>query len=643
MTQPVPPAVLLIALLLVCVGPTAAVNLGNIPARPVAPELPLAHFFETRRLTQLEIAPDNRTLYALRNDGRVRNVFAIDLASAEMRQLTRFDEPVRRFFVDPGNRFLIIVQDERGDETHDLYRFDLASGAVNRLTRTPGGDTCTVCGLSPDGEALYFTRTHDGRRAADVWRVATASGRLSRQLAGRGRLLECEDISPDGRHLLLGEHVGISERHLGLLDLGTGRARAIMQAPGSNNVDAGFAPDGAYFLSAWHSDRIRLWHYRHGDRAPAPVALPFDNDIDSLSLHSDGRVAVIGYRQALTGGTAIFIDGFDEMQTYGFAADDIQDAVFSRDDPALGIVTVENATTPPRYYLVGRQDPVLLYDANRSGIDNRFFADVRSLAVPGFDGLGIPVHLFIPNGTSADRPRPVILMIHGGPEQHIDPVYMARIQFLANRGFIVVTPNVRGSTGFGRRYAELALGDWGGAHIRDSVAVAGFVRSLDFVDGENLFVAGSSFGGFSVMSLITQYPVTFRAAVNFFGITDFATFTDNLPSYQQRSLPGDLGFDPRTDPVRNRELSPLYHIDRIRIPLQVHQGANDRRVPRSQSDRLVQRLRELGREVEYHVYPDEGHGFSRFANERAAFDRMLAFFRRNMRRTQSAGAGDGTH
>jgi dipeptidyl aminopeptidase/acylaminoacyl peptidase len=132
------------------------------------------------------------------------------------------------------------------------------------------------------------------------------------------------------------------------------------------------------------------------------------------------------------------------------------------------------------------------------------------------------------------------------------------------------------------------------------------------------------------MSLVTQYPDTFRAAVDFSGFTELATFVDSWPLYLQRNLFAELGFDPRSDRARNRALSPLYHVDRIRIPLQIHQGANDIRVPRVQSDWLVQRMRGMGHTVEYFVYPDEGHGFTRFENERVAYQRLVAFLRRQL-------------
>jgi len=606
------------------------IALGDIPQRPLAPEFPFERFLQTRQLDQLHFAPDNRSLYFTRNDGRVENVFAIDLASRTLRQVTHFDEPVTEFLPDHRGRFLIVAQDSGGNENFDLYRFDLASGERVRLTAAGDGDTTLLCGLSPDDRLLYYAQTRDRRREAGLWQVEVDTGTARELLPGNGHTYDCEQLSEDGRYLLFGELVGFDERHLGLLDLASGARRDIARSPGVNNVDAFFAGDLVYFRSALGADRFRLWRYSIATAEAALVGLPFDNDIDRFAMYAQGRVAVIGYRSALRGLTEVFIDGFETPDSFGLPRETIAGAVFSDSDPRLGVVFTETADTPRRYYLVGGDTPQLLYDANQSGIDSRLFAAARSVLVPSFDSLDIPVHLFIPNGTSACTPRPALFLIHGGPEDHIDPVYQSVAQFLANRGFIVVAPNVRGSTGFGKYYASLDNGDWGGGHVRDIVAVAAAVGSLDFVAGDNLFVAGESFGGFSVMSLITRHPMAFRAAVDLFGFTELASFVDSWPRYLQRHLFVELGFDPRSDPLRNWMLSPLYHVARIRIPLQIHQGANDSRVPRAQSDRLVRRMRELGHSVEYFVYSDEGHGFTRRDNEALAWQRVVAFLRRHL-------------
>ncbi|MEA2094438.1 MAG: alpha/beta fold hydrolase [Pseudomonadota bacterium] len=608
----------------------AIINLGDIPSRPVAPQYPFERFLQIRDISGLEFSADNHTLYFLRNDGRVDNVFAIDLADRNLRQVTTYGEPVHALLVGRKGRYLITARDTGGNERYDLYRFDLKTGATLQLTESGVGDMSFPCDLSPDGAVLYYGTSRNARSESDLWRLDLLTRKKQLILPANGRLLECGQASPDGRLLLFREFVDNNEQHLGLLDLSTGKTRYILRVPGVNNVDAGFSEGRVYFLNAMGADSFHLWQYQRGSPLPTLAEPPVPHPIESLSLQAAGRVAVVKYRAALTTRTAILVDHFGKLSTFGLPEEEITGAVFSRSDPKIGVIVTANATMPPRYFLSGTAGPELLYDANQSGINTRYLAKARSLRVPSFDGLKVPVHLFIPNGTSAESPRPAIFWIHGGPEAHIDPVFNSRIQFLANRGFIVVTPNVRGSTGSGKRYASLDDGDWGGGHIRDIAEVAGFVRQLDFVEGDNLFILGESFGGFSVLSLITRYPEVFRAAVDISGMSELATFVDSWPPYVDNYVLQELGFDPRRDATRNRTISPLYHVERIRLPLQIHQGLNDRRVPKAQSDQMVGRMRSLGLKVEYHVYEDDGHGFSRIPNEQAAFNRIIDFLDRHI-------------
>ncbi len=614
-----------------CATAYASSDLEEIATSPVAPQYPVGRFFQIHDLSDLAFSPDNRTLYFVRNDGRVDNVFAIDLAGRTTRRVTAYREPVHELLVGRKGRYLFVTRDVGGNESYSIYRFDLASGETRQLTRTGAGDISYLCDLSPDGTVLYYGESRNGRSQSDLFRLELETGERRILLPADGRLLECGEVSEDGRFLLFREFVNNHEKHLGLLDLSTGKARYILRAQGVNNVDAGFSADSVYFLNAMGSDGFRLWKYRIGDPLPKLAKRPMPNALESLSLQAGGRIAVIRYRSGLASRTAILAGDFAEQRTFGLPQEAIAGAVFSRTDPTIGIIVTADAAMPRRYWLLGSEGPQLLYGANQSGIDTDHFAQSRSLRVPSFDGLLVPVHLFVPNGTSEQSPRPAIFLIHGGPQEHIDPEFNSRIQFLANRGFIVVTPNVRGSSGFGKGYAMLDDGDWGGGHVRDIVEVAGFVRALDFVDKDNLFILGESFGGFSVLSLITQYPHIFRAAVSISGMAELADFVDSWPPYAHSYVLLELGFDPKRNPQRNRAVSPLYRLHRIRIPLQIHQGRNDRRVPKEQIDRLVARMRGLGLSVEYHVYQDEGHGFLRARNEQAAFSRIVDFFRRHVR------------
>lgn len=610
---------------------SSSIDLGDIPMRPATPRLLFDRFFQIRNISNLQFSPDNRTLYFIRSDGRVKNVFALDLGTRALRQITQYNEPVRRFLVAHRGTFLITLQDIDGNESFNLYQFDLSNGNILKLTDSTNDDRSLPCDLSPDDRFLYFMQTRNGRSESDLLRLDFKSRHVKIVLPAQGRLLECGKVSADGRYLIFREFVDNNEAHLGLVDLATGKARYILRRPGVNNLDAGFSGDRIYFLNAMAADGLRLWQYRIGAPFPNLTDFPIPRYIDSLSLQVQGDIAVIRYRDGVSSDLAIFTDHFQRNIEMTLPGEKITGAVFSESDPQTAVIMTANADQPHRFYMVDQHSPILLYDSNQSGIDNNFFTRARSVRVASFDGLQIPVHLFIPNGTSTTTKRPVIFWIHGGPEQHIDPEYINKIQFLANQGYIVVAPNVRGSTGFGKCYALLDNNDWGGGHVRDIVEVATFVSALDFVDGDNLFILGESFGGFSVLSLITQYPKVFRAAISISGMTDLASFVDSWPDYVVRNVLHEIGFDPRVDTRRNYITSPLYHVKNIRIPLQIHQGQNDKRVVKAQSDALVARMRQLGLSVEYYVYQNEGHGFSRYENVKQVYQRIVAFLERHLR------------
>ena len=279
---------------------------------------------------------------------------------------------------------------------------------------------------------------------------------------------------------------------------------------------------------------------------------------------------------------------------------------------------------PARLFVSERGETRLLLDTDETGLPEGAFARYQSHWVKSFDGTEIPTHLLIPAFATAERPLPMLLWVHGGPDEHQDPIYSSGLQRLASAGFVVVLPNVRGSSGFGTGFQAMDNGDWGGAHIRDLLAVAAFTARLDLVADRPRFIGGDSFGGFSVLSAIIQYPTAFDGAVDLFGISDIGSFYRGLPDPVRPQLIRELGFDPLRHPERARAISPLHHVERIVTPLQIHQGIHDSRVPIEQSRRLVESLHKRAIPVEYFEYA-EGHGFMYLENRVLYRERMIRF------------------
>jgi dipeptidyl aminopeptidase/acylaminoacyl peptidase len=242
---------------------------------------------------------------------------------------------------------------------------------------------------------------------------------------------------------------------------------------------------------------------------------------------------------------------------------------------------------------------------------------------PTHDGRLIPAWLYRPAG---DGPHAVVLSIHGGPEAQERPRYNygGLYQYLINRGIGVLAPNVRGSTGYGSAYQRLIHRDWGGAELGDFVAAARYLGSLDWVDAGRIGVFGGSYGGFATLSCLSRHPEFWACGVALVGPSNLVTLARSVPPTWRHMMAAWLG-DPDTEADYLLSRSPVSYAEAIRAPLFVIQGANDPRVVKAESDQIVEALRSRGVDVQYDVYEDEGHGFTKRENETKAFGDTAEF------------------
>ena len=242
---------------------------------------------------------------------------------------------------------------------------------------------------------------------------------------------------------------------------------------------------------------------------------------------------------------------------------------------------------------------------------------------PTHDGREIPAYLYRPHGPG---PVGVVLSIHGGPEYQERPAYnySGFYQYLLSRGIGVLAPNVRGSTGYGTAYQKLIHHDWGGDELKDLDHAHRYLAAQDWVEASRIGVFGGSFGGFATLSCVSRLPGRWAAAVALFGPSNLVTFVSSVPPTWRRAMAEWIG-DVETERDFLLARSPITYADDIDTPLFVIQGANDQRVVQAESDQIVERLRERGVDVRYDVYPDEGHGFAKRANEAKALSDAADF------------------
>jgi len=622
---------IIILLIISCstIGKNKTTNLDSteISMRKPAPSFKYESFYKTANISNLKISKDENTVYFLKKD-RVDNIYAYSTVTKVITPITKYSEKVNTFLLGPEGKFIYLEKDNGGSEIYDIYRFNLKTKKTRQLTFGKNIKPSYMCSLTKDGSKLFYSQSLKMWGKSEIKELNTKSGQSKTILKSNDTTWYCSDsLSKDENKIGLVRFIHNNEIHAGYLDIKSKKPVIFLNEKNVKNNNLTMHENNIYFLSTRSSNFSRIWKYNTSSKSLSLMPLEYKSDIQEFTFHAAGNSTTVKYRGTLNSKFDVYNGVFKSKRRYkGDFSKYLSHAVFSQ---SKSVLVKSTSHIPDQYYIQSKQNVELFYDSNTSGIANKYFTMSRSTFIKSFDGTMVPAHFYIPNGTAKNKKKPAIIMIHGGPEQHFDAAYSGISQFWANRGFIVVTPNVRGSTGFGKKYQFMDNGDWGGGHIKDIIATSQFVKNMDIVDRENVFLVGGSFGGFSVMSTITQYPNEFKAAVNIFGPTEFNHFVRSLPTPAQKYFIGELGFDPRKDTLKNKKVSPLYHVENISIPLQIHQGSNDVRVPKRQSDLLVKKIKDRGINVDYVIYPDEGHGFTKFKNSKKCFVSIADFFEKN--------------
>ena len=296
------------------------------------------------------------------------------------------------------------------------------------------------------------------------------------------------------------------------------------------------------------------------------------------------------------------------------------------------IVAARRSEAPASYYVFDRAAKKVskLYDEHPA-LTKAPLAPKKGVVIKARDGLSLPAYLTTPAGVEPKN-LPMVLLIHGGPWYRDYDNYDPEVQLLANRGYAVLQVNYRGSTGFGLEFLNAGTGQWGRGTQEDLYDSVQWAIDQGIADPKRIAAMGWSGGGFATLLALEQRPDLFACGVDGVGPAELATLYQTTPSYWTNIMPrwrrrgGDFDHDEKL----NREVSPLYHVDKIRDPLLIGQGKNDPRVPIENADGMVAALRKAKHEVIYVVYPDEGHGFARPENNLDFYGRVEEFLAKHL-------------
>jgi len=618
--------------------PKSVVSSANPTAGPVS----IAQLYYTRNTFGPAWSPDGTEVVFTTNlTGRL-NLWKVSAAGGFPIQLLQSEDRQSGAVWSPDGKWIVFEQDFGGGELYDLFAVSRDGGEVVNLTNTPDvsetsarwspdgsmialeyrpktASTVNIALLdwrtrevrkltheatsnrewygaiwSWDGKTIYATRANAGHTDSDVYRVDVASGNIENLTPHKGDVLySVSSVSPDGKTLLISSNEKGGYENVALLDVASKQR-------------------------TWVTDL--KWEARSGDFSP-------DGKSFTYVVNADGRTDIfIAARKSGRKEKVPFPEGINVPEGNPRA--------YSAKGDRL-LVSHQSSTEPADlwvYDIASKKPRQLTYSAVASLNPSRLPAS-QLVHYKTFDGQTVSAFLWMPFNLKRDGTNPGIVLPHGGPTGQTVDSFSKTAAALASRGYACIAPNVRGSTGYGMQFQRANYKDLGGGDLQDEVYAARFLAATGYVDPAKIGITGGSYGGYMAMIAIGRTPDVWGAAVELFGITDWLTEQEHEEPTLQQYDQSILG-DPVKDRKSYEDSSPIKYFKNAKAPLLILQGTNDIRDPKEEAEQAETMLKQEGKVVDAHYYPDEGHGFAKRENQIDAMQRTVEWFDRYLKNRQ---------
>jgi len=623
----------LLAALFVFASPFVSVaGAANLP-----PLIPVEDFFRNPEVARFVLSPDGTKLAFLRPWERRLNIYVRDLESGEERRLTSVTDRDLSGFFWKGSDRIVFSRDAGGDENFHLFLVSVDGDAEPKeLTPFPGVRTFVIDDLENAPRYMLISMNKRNPEVFDVYRIDLETGELTLIAENPGNITGWM-TDHDGRLRIAVQTDGVNRSLLYRADEDEPFKTLLTTSFRNAFWPLMFSFDNRLLYVASNLDRDRMAIHTFDPDANEVLDLVFEHEKVDVSrlISSRKRRVVTGVVYTIDKTQIHFFDDerrqLQETLEEKFPGHHI--AVTSMDDDERRVVF---ATYSDRsrgvLYLYDRETGEVEKLADLAPwLNEEYMAHMKPIRFTSRDGLEIPGYLTLPLGVEGVN-LPVVVIPHGGPSARDVWGFDPEAQFLANRGAAVLQVNFRGSTGFGRAFWEAGFRQWGGDMQHDVTDGVKWLIEQGIADPERIAIYGASYGGYSALAGATFTPDLFAAAVSFVGPSNIFTLLESIPPYWEPMR--EMQYEMIGHPVHDRELlkavSPVFHADRIRIPLLVAQGANDPRVNQAESDQIVEAVRAAGKDVVYIVKENEGHGFRNEENRFYFYRAMEEFFRKHI-------------
>ena len=598
-------------------------------------------FMKTVSVSASGISHDNAKMLYTSDETGVPNVYAAPMDGAPAKALTESAETTYAVSWFPADDRFLYQRDNGGNELYHLYVAD-PTGNVTDLTP---GDKHRALFLrwSKDRQQFFVATTERNASFMDIYSYATDGyARVMHfQIPGGYDIV---GISPSGQWVVLNKSVTTVDNNLYLAEAGASIAPKLMTPhEGASGFSfESFSPDEKtiYITTDDGGEFRQVVGYGVESGTVSPV-LASEWDVMAYYFTENGR-----YQITVTNEDADTVVKVSEVGSGKNLS--IEKAVegqrllsiqFSRDE-TKAILSVGGDRSPRNLvgFDIASGHATPLTRSLNPEIDSDDLVDSSIVRFAASDGLQIPGPLWVPHQASSANKAPALVWVHGGPGGQTRRGYSSSIQYLVNSGYIVFGINNRGSSGYGKTFFAADDQRHGKEPLRDCVEARAFLATLPEVDASRIGIIGGSYGGYMTLAALAFHPDAFDVGVNIFGVSNWLRTLKSIPSWweaQRQALYAELG-DPNTQEDMLREISPLFHAEKITKPLLVLQGANDPRVLQVESDEIVEKVRANDGVVEYIIFEDEGHGFSKKKNQIEAWEAIRKFLDRYLKGDNAA-------
>ncbi len=599
-------------------------------------EIPLEQFFAIRTISSFSLSPEGKYIYYITNITGTPQIWRTNIQTGYYEQVLVWSEAIKGVWHNPKSAQLVFASDFHGNEQSQLYSFDLKTFETIHLTKEFDNSQCHFHGFDKEGSKIYFSTNKRLKYNFDTYSLELEN-QITEHLFSPPDVYPCltDEVSPDGRYLSIIKFYSNLNQDIIIYDL---KLKEIIFVTGndpdkevSNSITLFDKHSNKLFFVSDEDEEFKGIQVYDIKKNKKKWIVKEKYDVIDITLSKDSKL--LSY--------AININGRHFLKKL-----DLKSRKISEHKKLKGVISSLKTSHNSKYLYYIYESPEnpsdivefeiktrnerRLTNSTPLSIPKSAFTEAKDITYTSFDGLKIHALLYIPKGIKKNGKNPAMVWVHGGPEWQEVHNFNKYIQILTNAGFVVISPNYRGSIGYGRKFQKKIYKDWGGDEYKDVLESVEILKKTNYIDENRIGIGGGSFGGFLSLTCVTKSPDIWKCGVDIFGPSNLFTFLKSIPPFWKKGADRLIG-NIETDKDLLFERSPINFVDNIKCPMFVVQGKYDMRVAEEESNQIVEKLRQKNKPVEYILLEDEGHGFSKVVNQINVFKKEITFLEKYLK------------